>query len=218
MTPEIEIAGAAATWLRSHGLMVYQEVRAQRSHKRCDLIGLGVQLVVAVEAKASFGLDVIAQANAWLSIVSESWVAVPVSRTATPAGQLGVGLCRGLGIGVIGTAGDDASVIVVARPSMHDVSHWLDVLRPEQMDSIGGSAGGGYVTDFSLTADALTRLVRQRERVRLGDAVSAIAHHYATRSSAIAALSGLIESGNCGALARIAMTGKGTRGVLRLRP
>lgn len=61
-------------------------------------------------------------------------------------------------------------------------------LKVEQKDSIAGSAGGGYVTDYSLTVERIRKLLREKGPLTIQNIVDSIEHHYVSRASAIQTL------------------------------
>lgn len=218
---ETDLGRVAKGWLEnSRGLEAFQEVVV--GGHRIDLVGRAHGVVVAVECKVSFGLPVIAQAQRWLAKgerqASESWVCVAQSRRASDERKLGRDICDRLGIGVLEVDGGRWRVAVGATSSNPpDLSEWNELLHQEQKDSApAGTNGGGYSTDFKRTCVALVETVTKSPGITLKDAVRYTAHHYQTRASGIATLSGLLNATNRrpAALAPIRIEGKGSKATL----
>ena len=221
---ETEIASGAAMWLESRDLEIFQEVRGPKTDKRVDLVGRASHNIICVEAKVSLGLDVIAQANHWKYRASETWVAVPrraVRRTRTFV--LARDLCQLRGIGIlsvqVGSDGVNVGVQVEleAVRSGLEVSDWNACLHPQQKDSQGGSAGGGYSTDFSRTCGRLVEHVQANPGVELRPALKGIKTHYARIADAVRHLSTALNTQGperFGALSGIRIEGRGVHARL----
>jgi hypothetical protein len=223
---ETELGKAAAEWLRSRGLAVHQEVVTP--HGRADAVGRGAGLVVAVECKVSLGLDVIAQALRWRPYASESWVCVPASKRRPSRDEASRRLAREViaskALGLVEVRPDGACWFSVEAPTHYpkDGPAFWDryLLQEQQSRGEAGSATGGHVTQFSLTAERLCAFVEANPGVTLGEALRRVEHHYSNRASARASLDGLLRrtKDRPASLAPIRIDGIGSKATLWPQP
>lgn len=185
---ETELAKLGRRWLMSRELEVFEEVVVYNGLYRADLVGRGRGLIVVVEAKLAFGLDVIAQGHRWEAEASEAWVLCRRHQRAT--WELGIRLCTELGIGVLSVT--DYQVAALPRVELQAMRRhpkgvegaWADRLFTEQQtDGLAGTNGGGYSTAFARFCASLTAFVAENPGIRLGDAERELEHPYRTRSN-----------------------------------
>lgn len=227
---EIELGRVARDWLRTRSpessvpcpeLLVHQEVETSRG--RADLVGRGRGYVVAVECKVNFGLPVIAQAQRWLDVVSESWICVPAPKRAVYGGEIrgiGRGLCANLGIGILEVAGGSVGHVQLPtrRNPKASAGFWDRYWHPDQAERAEAGTQGGHSTPWLRTAEALVRYVTEHPGVTLRDALKAIPeNHYARLGSGISQTSTLLNYSGTrrpAAFAGIRIEGKGARATL----
>lgn len=141
----------------SEGYTVYSEVEAWEG--RADVVAVNGPLLVVVELKTTLSLDLLEQAHRWRSHAHYVYVAVPRAKRRNRFAEYI--LCQE-GIGLIEVDFgkhwhyDKPIVYPVPflRPRMNrrPTEYLRRALRDEQRyGPPGGSAGGGYVTDYRLT-------------------------------------------------------------------
>lgn len=194
---EAGLGAHVVAWLSSMELEVFQEVTARGA--RADIVVLVGPRIWTIELKASFGLDVLAQANDWLrrGLAHTSSIAVPSARM-TGGRALGLRIADDLGLGVIEVGGRD-SVRELVRPRARRAPQaptLRSTLRPEHKTALpAGSAGGGYWTPFRTTCADLRRVVESRPGVSMADAIKGMSHHYGSARSARSCLLRWAEEG-----------------------
>lgn len=192
---ETEIGAVAKGWLEGRGLEVFQEVEVGAD--RIDLVGRATGLLVAVECKVGFGLDVIAQAQRWVDNANESWVAVPQRvfrghrRADTPAQSLGLDVCRNNGIGVleIHPVREIAPTVRVLAARRSPKASSIRLHAEQKSAAPAGTNAGGYSTRFKRACERLSAIVAEQPGITLRQAVMGIDHGYPRRAYAIATLS-----------------------------
>lgn len=223
---EIELGRVARDWLRARSpdssvpcpvLLVHQEVETSRG--RADLVGRGRGYVVAVECKVSFGQPVIAQAQRWLDVVSESWVCVPAPKRGGET--INRGRCANLGIGILEVAGGSVGHVQLPtrRYPKGAAGFWDRYWHPDQESRAeAGTNRGGYSTPWSRTAAALVAYVAEHPGVELKEALKALPElHYRRLNSAVGTTSRLLLTvgpRRPAALAGIRIEGKGSKATL----
>ncbi len=222
---ETDVAEVGKAWLERRGYEVFQEVVTPWGRR--DLVGRTSRQIICVEAKLRLGLNVIAQADRASLVANETWVVVLGKGSRRREHQLALIACQTVGVGVlyaypeIVNRTDDESFFRVALvPTFRNpknVAQWDRLLHPEQKSAApAGTNGGGYVTEFSLTAKRLAAHVAAHPGCTVREAVLAIEHHYERRSTAISRLSSLLQPGKerAPALAGIRIEGSGSKATL----
>lgn len=219
---EAELAAVAKTWLEGRDLEVFQEVES--GGHRIDLVGRARGVVVAVECKLCFGLDVLTQARRWVGEASESWVAVPYQRARPSVGSVAREYCGLIGIGVLGVrmrgghAGGTVEVLKATRTDPKGLAErWAKRLHPEQKTAApAGTNGGGYSTAFGRFCTALAAYVEAHEGVALGDVERALEHPFSGRRSFMALMPSKLAVGprRDARLSGVRIEGKGVKATL----
>lgn len=225
MKTEAELGTKAKAWLEARGLEVFQEVEA--GGHRIDLVGRARGLVVAVECKLCFGLDVLTQARRWVGEASESWVAVPYRHTWRTSGSVALEYCKLVGIGVIGVPGPDGmprscTPVHVALEAIRAdpkglAGRWGKRLHPEQKTAApAGTNGGGYSTAFGRFCTALAAYVEGHPGITLGDIERALEHPFSGRRSFMALMPSKLAVGprRDARLAGVRIEGNGVKATL----
>lgn len=203
---EAELAAWTKELLRAQGWDLYDEVQPYQGGRIADLVGVRDGRVLVIETKTSLTLESLGQALGWVPYADAVAVVVPhvsahVWRSA--ARDYGKRSAELFGIGVYSVGPTKYSPMEVkehVRCAELDPGglrdRILDALRPEhQSDSWAraGTRNGKRVTKFSLTAKALAHAVSVNPGKKVGDYVETLAHHYASRSSAVSNLRNCID-------------------------
>ena len=217
---ETQIGKAVVQWLEDEGWDVYQEVPVDGTTP--DVVGVRGSVVLVVECKTSFGLDVMAQAQRWVSHGARAnlvYIAVPQERTPSDGRRLGMKLLRDMGIGLveINTRMIDADYTsryftTVHRAPLHrgaDTSRITKSLRPEHKTfCAAGESKAKRFTPFTETCTLVLRFVEQRPGCTIGEAVRGIVkHHYASEKTALSSIGYWAERGKIPGI-RVEMKGK----------
>lgn len=222
---EAELAAKAKAWLEGRGLEVFQEVEA--GGHRIDLVGRARGLVVAVECKLCFGLDVLTQARRWVGEACESWVAVPFACTCRKKAGVALEYCRLTGIGVLGVSGPTGmprsrapwhvSLEATRTDPKGLARRWAERLHPEQKTAApAGTNGGGYSTAFGRFCQVLAAHVEEHPGIALGDVERALEHPFSGRRSFMALMPSKLAVGprRDARLARVRLEGNGVKATL----
>lgn len=179
---------------------IYQEVRAYPGVADIVARELGGPRVWIVETKMSFGLEVLGQAQRWITYgcAHLASVAIPAPRRRTPGRTFGEMAAERFGIGVFEVGRDTVRERVPARlhrrlNEHHDIRR---LLRAEhRTHAKAGSARGGYWTQFKGTSRAVLAFVRTHPGCSVKELVDGIEHHYASAKGARTTLVGRIRDG-----------------------
>lgn len=94
---ESDLSAPVCKWLRHRGLTVYCEF--PWAGKLIDIVGIGANIIVAVELKVVFSWKVIKQAAVNQVFADESWCVVSTRPRSTEAAErLGLGVAHARGI------------------------------------------------------------------------------------------------------------------------
>lgn len=157
---ETDLYGPLKDFFERQGYDVFSEVRLPVGTKRVDLIAHfagSEHNTIAVEMKTSLSQDLVEQAIAHRSKFPYVYVAIPERKRRLPPKAQERLLFYGVGILEIVTLGDLQKVKVLQQAIFEMPKHkfrkpWDELLLPEHQTWLpGGSKGGGYVTDYSLT-------------------------------------------------------------------
>ena len=197
--PETRLAAAVIAWLRADGWQVWQEVSSGNS--AADIVAMMDGRIWIIECKASFGLDVIAQANDWRGHAHWISVAVPLARQ-TRASILGRRVCRDLGVGVLTVVGltftsNQVRIVEDVAPRiMRWKRRWLMETSPlTQMRAKlatypqdyheAGSACGGAWTPYKSSCATVAEYVRTHPGCTCPEMIREVGSlHYSTPSTA----------------------------------
>ena len=141
-----------------------------------------------VETKLIYGTKVVEQAYAWQKFAD--FVSIATPRTMKKNIVLDF-FIEQKGIGLFWVApnwNSDHFVHLKTNPVQNNAylrEEIIKSLHPEQKISIAGSKGGGYVTAYKLTIDAIRELLKNEGPQELNQLVTRIKHHYANNKSAI---------------------------------
>lgn len=203
---ETELAAAVVAYLRDLGWDVHQEVGFAYG-PRADIVAVRGPVLLVVEAKTTFGLSVIAQADHWLGHANLVSVAVPRSWRNGGTQGVAANICREWGIGVLevlGGAGhndqgqfaDGAYVaadwrveeLVVPRLQRRTTGSGI-TLRAKlcaetRTYAEAGNNEGKFWSPFKATVAEIHRVLKERPGLTTRELVGAIKHHYASASTA----------------------------------
>jgi hypothetical protein len=221
---ETQIGKAVVQWLEEEGWDVYQEVPVN-GHTP-DVVGVRGTVVLLVECKTSFGLDVMAQAQRWVTHGAQAhlvYIAVPQEKVPSDGRRLGMMLLRNMGIGLIevdtrllermtNEGWSTMGFIHTRRAPLHrnaDTSRITKALRPEHKTFCAAGAGTGKrFTPFMSTCTLVLRFVEQHPGCTIGEAVRGIAkHHYASDKTALGSIRFWADRGKIPGV-RVEMRGK----------
>lgn len=197
---EAQLAAAVAAWLGVQGWDVYPEVSLYGGGARADIVATRSSLLWAIECKRAFGLDVIAQADAWLPYSNLTSVAVPISRRSD-ARCFGEAICSERGIGIINPQNDLTREWysrwgrVAPKLRRHCNSRLRDMLSEEHKKYIPGNADCRYHTPWRETCERVRTFVHARGPSTIREVVEAITHHYDSDRNAISSLRQWAQAG-----------------------
>lgn len=217
---ETQIGKAVVQWLEEEGWDVYQEVPVDGGTP--DVVGVRGTVVVVVECKTSFGLDVMAQARRWVSHGARAhlvYIAVPQEKVHSDGRRLGMQLLHEMGIGVVEIDvrqidHDNSSRYFVRarRAPLHrtaDTSRIVKALRPEHKTfCAAGASTAKRFTPFMETSTLVRRFVEEHSGCTIGEAVRGVTkHHYASDKTAFSSIGYWAERGKIAGV-RVEMRGK----------
>lgn len=181
--------------LQRQGYEVYEEVSTGYGGKRADLVGVRGVVTIVVECKSSLSLKLLDQLTCWRGYANLIVGAFGGGRIGNAANAF----CRTTGIGLWSIV---SGVNEKIPPTFHR-RKWdglKDALHPAQRSqeyARAGSRDGGYWTPFRQTCDALLVIVNGHPNgIDLRDALRQVKHHYASQSSAVSSLPGLVRGGH----------------------
>jgi hypothetical protein len=205
---ETQIGRAVVQWLEEEGWDVYQEVPVNGATP--DIVAMRGTVVLLVECKTSFSLEVMAQAQRWVSRGPKAhlvYIAVPQEQKQSDGRAFGIHVLKQMGIGVIevntrkfdhGSRSD--YFVRTQRAPLHrsaDVERILNAIRPEHKTFCpAGAANNRRFTPFMQTVSAVARFVDENPGCTIGEAVRGIAkHHYASDKTALSSIGFWAERG-----------------------
>lgn len=181
--------------LESHGYTVYSEVKGPEG--RADIVATHGPELIVVELKTSLSLDLMEQALNWRHHAQRVYVAVP--RPKARVNYFATTVLHREGIGLIlvdfsyryDTPTADLQHFPRAAFNRKASPYLRNGLCEEQRSGPpGGSSGGGYVTEYSLTMervrDFLRRTTRDGEWVTITDILADVETHYMAPKSSLA--------------------------------
>ncbi|MGG4438386.1 hypothetical protein AAXE64_27930 [Priestia megaterium] len=183
-------------WLEEKGYEVFSEVQHGWGGKRADVVGRIGKCICIVEMKTSLSMDVIEQAISWTPYAHYIYIAIP--KRKAPIRHFIQQLLRQHRIGILEVSSrnwvSDYHKAHFNRPSMLDWTsgskrfNWNNILKEEHKTWLpGGSAGGGYVTDYKITIQSVKDyLRRQKDWVSINDILTHCETHYASPKPSLA--------------------------------
>ena len=206
MKKETDLAAAVVAYLRDLGWDVHQEVGFQYG-PRADIVAVRGPVLLVVEAKTTFGLSVIAQADRWCGHANLVSVAVPRSWRGGGTHGVAANICRDWGIGVLEVMGgeghrDQGQYVngqyvtadwrveeLVAPRLVRRVTSSGNTLRSKlctetQTYAEAGNNDGKFWSPFKATVAEIHRALKERPGLTTRELVDAIKHHYHAASTA----------------------------------
>lgn len=203
---ETELAAAVVAYLRDLEWDVHQEV-GHNYGPRADIVAVRGPLLWVIEAKTSFSLSVIAQAEHWRGHANLVSVAVPRHGGDRPSRDIASQICTTWGIGVLEVAGGvghrdqggyqsgqyvaaDWRVYEAYAPTLQRVTtesgRWLRTKLCDQTRTYAaaGNNEGKFWSPFKATIAEIHRALKETPGLTTKELVKAIRHHYASDSSA----------------------------------
>lgn len=183
------------------GYTTYAEVLYNKTGKRCDLYAIiedknhqQYGMTIAFEAKLSFNLKVIQQANFWKDKAHNVYIIVPTTYKDIQTRKFAREICEKLGIGVLEVNILQNKYFMTVKSGFIDKPKY-PTLYKEQKDIISSNNNNSYVTPFKLTVTELNKYMENKKSDYLLNVVKNIKHHYSSNSSAITSLKNLITKG-----------------------
>ena len=195
---EADLARAVVSELQIQGYDTYEEVGRGN---RADVVGLRGSLLVVVECKVSMGLAVLDQCCNWFGkahlIVAATGYARPNLAAERFMRHEGIGHWK---VGLDYNSATSVDEKIKPRLWRKAATAELRKLCVPETRSGGefakaGTNGGGYFSPFRKTAGELAIVAKENAGITLKDALSLVKHHYASNSSAMSCLPGLIRQG-----------------------
>lgn len=192
---EEALAAAVVTELQRQGFETYEEVSMGYASRRADIVAVRGPILMVVECKARMSLKLLDQLYRWQGQAHYLVGAFGFSRVGPAAKEYAKAI--GAGLWVVGAS--EIHIDIDAR--LHRTANIRRLranLHPKQRSADYAKAGsqGGYFTPFRGTCDALLEVVKRTPGIELREALSRIAHHYASSRSAMSSLPGLIRGGH----------------------
>jgi hypothetical protein len=187
---ETELAAAIIVFF-SDDYEIFKEVPA---YGIIDIVAYLKPIVIGIECKTSFNLDVIAQADKNKGYCHYSYVAVPKPRSW---GGFAATLCRERGIGVLMLQSGWRGTPVITEMVKPRLNRRIVpiALHDWQKESEAGCQSG-RMTAFKNTVRELKDILqRHGGRMTITDAIKGIDHHYGSFSGAKASLMARIRQG-----------------------
>jgi hypothetical protein len=179
---EVDLAAFVVKHLQNEGWEIYQEVQIKSFGAIADIVAIKGDDVMVVEAKTSFSLAVLGQANHWQTVAHYAAIAVPRAQNNSKARNFGRKIAWKFGIGVFAVSPVRGQVTTMVAPKRNvgaDTKKILSVLTEQHKTfAKAGSKEGKHLTLFKMTAQRLTEYVKEHPGVHLRDAVKNIKHHY----------------------------------------
>ena len=178
---------------------IYQEVSC--SNGIADIVGIKDNLIMVVECKKTFGLDVMAQAHHWIRYAHYVYIAVSARRSFRKSkgrwyGEL---ICRKNGIGLFEVKYNGLFESIRPKLNRHICDKLKKTIRPEHKTfAQAGSADGGHYTPFKGLVSDLERFVKCNSGCSFEEAIERIDYHYdayATHASAKQSIAKHIKEG-----------------------
>ena len=203
---EQELAAVVVGWLQADSWTVYQEVQIARYSSVADIVAVRDPVVMVIECKLRFGIEVIEQAAGWTGLAHYVGVASPTIRSDR-ANRCLQFLCQHFGIGVMYVPPDARGLTAslswshhIGPPKLHRKAK-VDILRAglrEEQKSWAeaGNSRGLRFTPFASTCKSLMNVVAKQPGIEMREAVASIKHHYASDQSARSSLLKWIEAGH----------------------
>lgn len=201
---EAQLAKWTKHSLEDAGWTVYEEVQPHQGGTIADIVATRGDRVLVVEVKRTLSLEVLGQALGWVEYADLVAVAVPHVGARTWQSHARVFATRsaaqfGIGIYSVGYWHRQEIVSERVRCGLLDAefkSKLIATLKPEHRDENWARAGtknGKRVTDFRLTAEALSQAVKELPGQRMRTVLPKIEHHYASDRSAAQCLADCVR-------------------------
>jgi hypothetical protein len=193
---ESEHAEAVRERLHECGWATYAEVSMYSGDMRADIVAVKNGVVIVVETKTSYTLDLLEQAERWKFQVHAVYVSAP-----TDGSKMFHRLRQHLGIGLMKTWKYCDTYLSEGRLNRnpHGLKRILPMLCEERRVQPAGVAMGGYYTPFRGTVDNLRRLLARKkdQTATWKELLMDLDHHYSSDSVAKSTLSKWIRLGKC---------------------
>lgn len=192
----------------AEGYTVYSEVTGPEG--RADVVAVNGPILVVVELKASLSLDLMEQAHRWKPYAHRVYVAVPRPKRGNRFAEY---ILRQEGLGLIQV--DFGYRFRRDRPLTYPITSVPARLNRNPTDSLrrslreeqrfgppGGSAGGGYVTDYKLTMNRVREFLVTESYdgdgwVTINEILKHVETHYLTPKQSLARALVNIEAAWC---------------------
>ena len=189
---EAELALVVEKYLKAKGWEVFKEVKPKSLSRIADIVALKDNKIWIIETKLVYGTKVLDQAAHWLHYAHYVSIAVPKGDSHSLVLNH---FMNHFGIGKLDLipANEFGSAIVRENrpPKLNEKVMEIQIynsLHHQQKDSVAGVKGGGYVTPYKLTIQAIKHYLKYNPGKTIGEIVNSIQHHYTSHGSAMSAL------------------------------
>lgn len=177
--------------LTDWGWDIYQEVEGPGG--RADIVAARGNIQWAIEAKLSFGLPVIEQANNWRKWCHYSSVAVP---STSGRGWFAREICQERGIGIMTVQmWEEGAMQESVKPRLNRRPVLLKLHEEQKTFCEAGSNRGGHWTPFKRTCRNLVDAVRKNPGMEFKALIKQLDYHYSSFASARPCLLKFITTG-----------------------
>ena len=177
--------------LQDWGWNIYQEVEGPGG--RADIVAARGKIQWAIEAKLSFGLPVIEQANNWRPRCHYSSIVVPSGTRESGFARV---ICRQFGIGILKMQMFEGGCLEEsAKPHLNRRPLVLELHEEQKTYCDAGSNRGGHWTPFKRTCRNLIAAVHHNPGIEFRALIKELDHHYYSMSSARSCLLRFITTG-----------------------
>jgi len=200
---EAAIARVVIEELQLRGYETYEEVSTGYGSKRADIVAVHGPVVMIVETKVAFSVDLMSQLVEWYNAAHYVIGAAPnncQSMFQDYARIKGIGLWRVIPDTRESMYSTRISEMVAPRMMRAALTYHIKrCLSPEQKTggefAKAGTNGGNHWSPFRSTVRNLIAVVHATPGITMKEAVRQTQHHYSSASSAVSVLPRLIRQG-----------------------
>lgn len=185
---EADLAKIVSDYFKEQGYEVYNEVLANKTSKRADMILLKDGIYTNIETKLTFSNKLLEQVYFWKHNSHKAYLCIPSKRDNLPSKNKFLHkVCEDYGIGIIYVYFNKSIpyVSIELESSFNSEPENLPELFSQQKESFAGTNKGGYITPFKITCGNIVSYLQSiNKEVEIGELLNNISHHYKNNASA----------------------------------